>query len=314
LKESSSVESFVDVTFCILPKPGSVNPESNQSFIPSLRFTGETYITTSDVLSSQQLVKGRCDVIYWIEADFRKNKETIRKLKCALDISKSAAPLQLQVTAKSKAEHIEASIKPKRWPMMKRGWPLRTKKASTPKMTVQLPKDLGLVYGAKSKSDNFFQVVAVPLLFNIEQAAAGDRSIHDMMGNLLPKVSVEAIWHTHKVWSTSNLNKRHTEKTAVQSCKISTRSVVKQKQVLKLPPFYQTQVGQRCAGDLDQEFSATANLELLLPETVKCPTINTGLLRVSYELELRVSVEEEGDDGMVPCAGAMKVPLFVEST
>ena len=253
-------------------------------------------------------------MIYWIEADFQKAKQTVRKLKCVLDISKSAAPLQLQVTAESKTNHIEANVKPKKWSMVKRGWPLRMKKGATPKMTVQLPKDLGLVYGAKSKSDNHFQIVAVPLLFLVQQAAAGDRSIHDMMGNLLPKVSVEAIWHTHKVWSTTNLAKRHSERNTVQSSKISTRSVVKQKQTLKLPPFYQKQVGQTFAGDADKEFSATAVLELLLPETVKCPTINTGLLKVSYELELLISVEEDGEDGILPCAGSMRVPIVVEST
>lgn len=291
-----------------------MNPESNQSFVPSLSLSGETYITTSDVLSSQQLVKGRCDVIYWIEAEFRHERVVVRTLKCPLDISKSAAPLQLHVTAKSNAEHIAAAVKPQRWSMMKRGWPLRPKKTMTPKMTVHLPKDLGLVYGAKSKSEDRFQVVGVPLLFNLQQSPAGDRSIHDMMGNLLPKISVEAIWHTYKVFAASNLDKRHTEKSTVQSCKISTQSVVKQKQVLRLPPFYQKQVGQTFDGDAEKEFSATAVLELLLPDTVKCPTITTGLLRVSYELELRISVEDDGDDGIVPCAAALRVPLVIDST
>lgn len=313
-KGSSDVDSFADVTFCVLPKPGSVNPDSHQSFIPSLCITGETYITTSDVLSSQQLVKGRCDVIYWIEADFRHKKQTVRKLQCPLDISKASAPLQLQVTARSKTGHIAVPIKPLKWPMMKRGWPLKSRKRMIPKMTVHLPKDLGLVYAAKARSDSQFQIVAVPLIFNVEQPAASDRSIHDMMGNLLPKVSVEAIWHTHKVFSATNLANGHSERNSVQSCKISKRSVVKQKQRLELPPFYQKQVGQTFAGDADNDFSATASLELLLPDTVKSPSIGTRLLRVSYELELRISVGEEGEDGIVPCAAAFKVPLHIEST
>lgn len=313
-KGPSDGASFADVTFCVLPKPGSVNPESHQSFVPSMRITGETYITTSDVLSSQQLVKGRCDVIYWIEAEFFLNRECVRKLQCPVDISKASAPLQLQVTAKSKAEHVGAQIKPLKWHMMKRGWPFRSKKRMLPKMTVHLPKKLGLVYSAKARSDSRFQIVPVPLIFNVEQSAAGDRGIHDMMGNLLPKVSVAAIWHTHKVFSATNLANRHTERNSVQSCKISKRSVVKQKQTLDLPPFYQKHVGQTLAGDSEKEFSATANLELLLPDTVKSPSINTGLLRVSYELELLISMEEEGEDGMVPCAASLKVPLHIEST
>lgn len=304
----------MDVTFCISPKPRTVSPESIHSFIPSLRLKGETYLTTSDVLSSRQLVQGRCDVIYWIEAKFQQDGNTVRELKCALDMSRSAAPLQFQVTAESKCEHIAAKVKPLKWPMVKRGWPLRWKKDVLPKMTVHLPKDLGLVYRVKSGLDSHFQVVAVPLLFNVVQSAAGHRSIHDTMSNLLPEVSVEAIWHTEKVFSTSNLTTRHNQRSSVRSSKISIRSVVKQTQVLSLPPFYQKQAEQGGVGTSNAEFSATGVVNLLLPETVKCPTVNTALLKVSYALQLLVSVEGKGDGGVTKCAASLKVPLFIEST
>ncbi|ETN45665.1 uncharacterized protein HMPREF1541_09498 [Cyphellophora europaea CBS 101466] len=308
--------SFTDVSFCILPKPGSVDPDSSHSFIPSLRLDGQTYITTSDVLSSQQLVKGKCKVLYWIEADFRRGKDVVRNLKCPIDISKAAAPLQLQVSANSMSEHIAVDMKPLRWSMVMRGWPLRPVqgKGTRPKMSIHLPKDLGLVYGTRAHCDTRFQMVAVPLLFVVKRPASSSHTMHDIMGNLLPKLSVEAMWHTEKIFSTSNLANRHIQKGTVQSCKITQKSVVKQKQVLKLPPFYQQKPGETLVGEAEQEFSASATLEMLLPDTIKSPSITTGLLRVSYQLELLFTLEDEGHGSILPCRASLKVPLIIEST
>jgi hypothetical protein len=312
-KDSNIRESHVDITFCILPRPGPVNPESTHCFVPSFSLQGETKVTTPDVLSSQQLVKGRCDVQYWIEAEFRKSSTIVRKLKCPIDISKATAPLQMQASASTQADNIEVTIKPQTWSMLRRGWLFRPRKPVIPVMTVQIPKKLGSIHEILNAANTNVQLLELPLLFTMKEAAGCTQTMHDLMGNLIPSLSIEARWHTTKIFGTSNLANLNLDRNTLQSCVITTKTVVKHKQMLRLPPFYQQQTGQTLEGDSDKEFSACAMLELLLPDTIKCPTISAGLLRVSYELELLIRLGDGKRDNAMPCAADLKFPVIVET-
>lgn len=235
-------------------------------------------------------------------------------MKVPIQISKAAAPMQMEITAKSKEPTLSVPVKPLIIPMIKRGWPFRQRKRLTPKISVQLPKDLGHVYSATTKSETAYQLVEIPLTFHMEQPSPFDPCCTDFLGNFLPQASVEARWYTTKTFSTADLSGHNPDMNTIHAPRIVKKSVVKQKQLLNFPPFYQRKACQTLAGEDNSKFSATAMMTLLLPETVRCPTVNTGLLKVSYELELRISLEDNSKEGIVPCAAKLRVPLFIEST
>ncbi|KPI36774.1 uncharacterized protein AB675_11853 [Cyphellophora attinorum] len=314
-----SAESYVDVTFDILPKDDASDKSSSQSFVPSLSLSGQTTVTTSDVLTSQQIIKGQCDVFYWIEAEFWHHRQVVHRMKVNVHVSKSTAPIQMQVTAATPAELLTTPVKPQKRAMLRRGWPLKLKKYLTPKISVHVPNDLGMVYAATTKSYTDYQLIAVPLTFLLETPPADEPKLTDMMGRFLGTASVEAKWYTTKTFSTANIAAQNPDKNNSLTPRITTRSVVTQKQHLSFPPFYQERAFQTLAGeDHTSRYSATAIFEILLPDTIRCPTVDTELLKVAYDLELKISMEgnntaAEKDLGIVPCAAKLRFPVRVET-
>lgn len=236
-------------------------------------------------------------------------------MKVNVPISQSSAPIQMQVTAIQNDNTLATPVKPLRRAMFKRGWPLKQCKYLTPAISVQLPRDLGLVYAATTKSYTNYQIIAVPLTFILETAAADDRCLTDLMGNFLGTASVEAKWHTMKTFSTTNLSGQNPDKNTVQAARITKKTVVKQKQLLSFPPFYQEKAYQTLGGQENSKYSATAMFEILLPDTISCPSVNTELLKVSYELELDISMESDTEKGIgiMPCAAKLKVPVSIDT-
>jgi hypothetical protein len=211
------------------------------------------------------------------------------------------------------ADNIEVAIKPLMWSMLKRGWLFRPRRPVMPAMTVQIPKILGSIHEILNAVGSNVQLIELPLLFTMRETAGCTQTMHDLMGNLIPSLSIEARWHTTKIFGTSNLANIDLDRNTLHSCVISSKTVVKHKQMLRLPPFYQQQTGRTLEGDSDKEFSASAMLELFLPDTIKCPTISAGLLRVSYELELLVRLGDGKRGDTIPCAADLKFPFIVET-
>ena len=251
--------------------------------------------------------------MYWVEAEFWRGRRVEHRMRVPLVISQSSAPVQMQVTATGKASSLTAPLKSLKRSLLRRGWPLKLRRYMTPRISVEVSKNLGLVYAATTKSYTNYQSIAIPVRFVLEVASADDLSMVDFLGNFLGCASVEAKWYTTKTFSTTSLSGYNKDKNYIHAPRITSRSVVKQKQLLHFPPFYQEQQGHTLAGEPNSKLSATAFFDILLPDTIRCPTVNTELLEVSYELELNIYVEGNKQPGVASCAAKLKLPITIES-
>ena len=282
--------------------------------MPPMCIKGETYVTTSDVLSNHFLVRGSCDVSYWIKAEFRLKADFIRCVKCPLDISEPLAALRLDVSTRARASDLTVALRPQTWSMLRRGWPLKCKSQMAPNLTVHLSQDLGTIHRITASPGDKFQILAVPLTVTVADLPMCGPDLHDLIGNLLPTITVETRWSTTKVFGISDLTKRNLDNNSRHPAKIRNGSTTTQKQVLQLPPFYQGPVGQPPAGDSDHCFSATAMLELFFSDGIIYPSMRTNLIEVSYDLELLISLGDDREAGIMPCRASLKAPLSVKLT
>lgn len=138
--------------------------------------------------------------------------------------------------------------------------------------------------------------------------------LHNLIGNLLPTMTVETRWSTTKTFGISDLTKCNLDDSLRHPAKIRNGSATTQKQMLQLPPFYQGRVGQPPAGDSDHSFFATAMLELFFSDGIIYPSIRTNLLEVSYDLGLLISLGDDREAGVIPCRASLKTPLSVKLT
>jgi hypothetical protein len=256
--------------------------------------------------------------MYWITAEFRQGGLVVNQVDHPIVITSSSTALQLKVSASSATKHIECMAIPRSWSLIRRGWPLRARKSSMPALTFRTAPNLDLISMQGEKKSSRARCVTIPLAMclTLPPNTAIDRCEDEILQGGLSGVKVTAKWYTRKVFATRSLSLPFADGQSRDH--ISRNTVVEQKAVLSFPPLYlDRDPGSRAPTDSAVRpfvYSATESLQLLLPETIRSPSVHTDLLRISYELELFISFKSLGQNSLKlgPCTACMKVPLAIQ--
>jgi hypothetical protein len=180
------------------------------AFLPSTAVLGSTVVTRSAALGDNHRAEGRCDVSYWLEAEFwRHNDQTIvRKLLCPVSLpgaGSTSFPLQLYVITKS--NDVECLAKPALLLRSTKCWPRNTKAPNPPVLRVRFMKDLGSLSSSKIGFPTQTRLLRVPISVLLDtslesqgHASSQYRESYDECTAFLEpwtlQWSLEAHWHT----------------------------------------------------------------------------------------------------------------------
>ncbi|KAK5308641.1 hypothetical protein LTR99_001617 [Exophiala xenobiotica] len=246
-------------------------------FVPSMSLTGSTYITRVTAIRDRHLVEGRCDVVYWLEAEFvhSRSGHVVRRLSCPVDVSSLHTLLQVEVSSNQQSESVERIAKPQTRSLRYFG------SHSQPEVLVSVPRKLGFMVSDSSRLATGCRKLSIPVSVNIRAPTNARRQAQSLMSDSL-KCSVKTQWYTRRAFSTGSL--------AIESV-VKSDTVSTQKLALTLPPPYSSTLS-------DSSYTTHMELNLLVPESATNPSISTDLLSISYTLDLAMKFEMGNDDNV----------------
>jgi len=259
------------------PKNKSSYNGDVDGFVPSMSLTGSTYITRVTAIRDRHLVEGRCDVVYWLEAEFvhSGSGHVVRRLSCPVDVSSLHTPLQVEVSSNQQSESVEQSAKPQTRSLRSFGF------HSQPQLSVSVPRKLGFILSDSSRLATGCRRLSIPVSVEVRLPANARRQAQSILSDSL-KCSIKTQWYTRRVFSTGS----STIESVVKSDTVST-----QKLALALPPPYSSTLA-------DSSYTTHMELNLLLPESATNPSISTDLLSISYTLDLAMKFEMGNNDNV----------------
>ncbi|KAK5191234.1 hypothetical protein LTR92_008953 [Exophiala xenobiotica] len=197
-------------------------------FVPSMSLTGSTYITRVTAIRDRHLVEGRCDVVYWLEAEFvhSGSGHVVRRLSCPVDVSSLHTLLQVEVSSNQQSESVERIAKPQTRSLRYFG------SHSQPEVLVSVPRKLGFMVSDSSRLATGCRKLSIPVSVNIGAPTNARRQAQSLMSDSL-KCSVKTQWYTWRVFSTGS--------SAIESV-VKSDTVSTQKLALTLPPTIQLDI------------------------------------------------------------------------
>jgi hypothetical protein len=222
------------------------------AFLPSTTVSGSTVVTRSSALCDNHRAEGRCDVSYWLEAEFwRQNDQTcVRRLSCPVFLpSDGTNSFPLQLFAITKSSDVECLAKRALLPRSTKWWPRNTKATSPPVLRVRFMKDLGSLSSNKMGLPTQIRLLRVPISVLLDtslesQGRAGSQyseSYDETAAFLVLRTlqcSLEVHWHTRRAFTATSRGAGKTIRHPDDNITIPEASVVKQNMSLTFPPFY----------------------------------------------------------------------------
>lgn len=266
---------------CPIPSatPTTARHGALDGFVPSMSLSGSTYVTRVTALRDRHLVEGSCEVGYTLEAEFLRSEtnQVVRRISCPVDVSTSVTPLAVEVTSSNHPDHVEQIAKPQQ-----RSLNVFLTSHSQPEVSVEMPKVLGCILSDSSRLATGCRRLTIPVLVNVALPSHARRKAQSLLETDSFKCSVQAQWYTRRRFTTGPC----AVDSVVQSDRVST-----QKFASTLPPLYR-------ATSEGAKYTASMNLDLLLPESISTPSISTNLLNVSYTLNLSMKFEACGNEAL----------------
>lgn len=267
---------------------------ATDGFVPSMSLAGHTYITHVTAIRDRHLIHGKCDVVYWLEAEFIQSasNQVVRRISCPVDVSSLQTPLEAEVSAPDhRSSAIERVAKPQTRTLRLITSP------SQPEVNVQMPKKLGYVLSDSSRLATGCRSLSIPVTVNVKIPPRARRQTASQIESL--KCAVKAQWYTRRTFTTGP--------SAVEST-VDSATVSTQRLSPVLPPLYNSTT------EKDTTYTTQMELHLLLPETATGSSISTDLLNVSYTLDLAMKFELVGSDGVKSAYNAdFSLPLSLRT-
>ncbi|KAI1617888.1 hypothetical protein EDD36DRAFT_425179 [Exophiala viscosa] len=264
----------------ICPMPNVLCKSSHcaafDGFVPSMSLKGNTYVTQVTATTNRHLVQGRCDVVYWLEAEFLQSasSKVVRKVTCPVDVSSLQTPLEAEVASQSHFSLVERIAKPHMRALR------LINSHSQPEVSIHMPKKLGYILSDSSRLATGCRSLCIPVSVNVRIPPHARRQAQSQIDSL--RCSVKTQWYARKTFTTGH--------SAVES-RVDSATVSKQTLAPVLPPLYNS------TSNKDTMYTTQMELNLLLPESTTGPSVSTGLLKVSYTLDLAMKFEIMGSDG-----------------
>ncbi|KAL6245089.1 hypothetical protein RBB50_007864 [Rhinocladiella similis] len=263
--------------------------DQHDGFIPSMSISGSTYVTRVTAIRDRHLVQGRCEVLYWLEAEFVKSRNNddhhvVRRLTCPVDISSPNTPLEVEVpSAKhSSTSSIKRIAKPQTWSTTLRC----LSSQSQPQVSVTLPRKLGYIVCDSSRLATGCRRLSIPVSVNVKKLPTHTHTHTGAMsyttGSL--KCSIKSQWYTRRSFNTGS--------SAVGSS-VNSDTVSTHKTTLVLPPLYSSP-----GSEDDSTYTTAMDLSLLLPESSTIPSVSSDVLSVSYNLDVAMQFELVDGNGV----------------
>ncbi|EXJ86550.1 hypothetical protein A1O3_03503 [Capronia epimyces CBS 606.96] len=265
------------------------------AFVPSLQISGSTYITRVTALTDRHVVRGSCDVVYWLEAELLRSgsRDSIRKLTCAVDVSSLAMPMEVEVSSPSNdLDHVEQLAKPQQMRPIHKFFTSQTRA----RLSVHIPKRLGYLRSDSSSLATGCRRLSIPVTVDVDLPPPSNSSQQQegrestLMQTQGLKCSVRAKWFTRKTFTTGP----PAPESVINNTTVSTQDLV-----MTLPPLYSNSpvsipnlISPTSASH--SNYSTSMDLDLLLPQSVACPSVSTELLDIVYTLDLSLKFESDG--------------------
>ena len=264
-------------------------------------------------MNDQHQVHGKCEVSYWIEAEFSHKGILMRRLRCPFELLMPTGPITFVLSAIP--GHCDFAAKPQAKSLVRNGWPLKSKSRLTPRLAIHVGEQWIAL------SSTMHQTVAIPLTLSMRLSLLfGDGlSVENMLQYGIQGCTVDAKWYKKQTFGNSGLPASTNLSDPTLGVNITRLTVANQKTTLDFPPLYQEETWDSQSKDSTiprlTRFSASTMLELLLPDTISAPSICTNLLTVNYELELLMSFQQRcSQASILPWTANMKIPLIVKMT
>jgi hypothetical protein len=265
-------EQYLDFV-CAVPTPKN---STSDAFIPSTTLSGTTYLTKVTALTNRELLKGSCEVVYTLEADFLRSatRQVVRRISCPVDISPSLTALEAKVIYSSPSDSVEEIAKPQLRSLNRfRGT------QSQPGVSVEVPKLLGYLISDFSTVSTGCRRLTIPVTVNVTLPEGSRRQAQSLLEKEQLSWSVKAQWFSRRTFTTGS--------SAVESTVHSDR-VSSQQYAVVLPPLYKS-------NQESSKYTATVEMDLLVPESISTPSVSTDLLNIGYTLDLSMKLEANGN-------------------
>ena len=266
-------EQYLDF---ICPVP-TIRRGGPNTFVPSMKLSGTTYLTKVTALRNRELLEGSCEVVYMLEAEFfqSETKKLVRRVTSPVDVSAGLTPLEVKVMSSGASDKVEEVAKP-RLRSLNRFFRIQ----SQPRLSVEVPEMLGCVVSDLSTVSTGCRRITIPISVNVSAPSNARRQAQSLLQNEQVKCSVRVKWLARRTFTTGY--------SAVESTIHSDR-ISSQKYAVTLPPMYKS-------SSQGSKYTTLVELDVLLPKSISNPSISTDLLNVSYTLELSMRFEASGNE------------------
>jgi hypothetical protein len=263
IKDGRHVEFYFE-----LPTMASTNNGILRPVPLSALYKGTTNIAQNNALHDPRVIKGECEVSYWIEAKFHRGGKLVGFIH---------RPIQVQ------------SLYPSLRASFVKGKPLtiRAKPDLLTRCRLQKSPDLSVTISDapmpfETDRETRKRHITLPLAIAMDASDSAPLNPRQSLN-----CTVEAKWHVTTRFSALAQRKSLDRLKADELIqKSATASTQKSSIIFRPLPQYDQEDSQRTKGKAREPFMATAQLELSIPETVSQPTLDWRYLTRTYALSL----------------------------
>lgn len=254
-----------------VPTSTSGRDEVYRSLPLSTTISGSASLTQNTALNDHRIIRGECEVAYWIEAQFRLAGKQVGFLNHDVKVSSLYPRLRASV---SKGYPLTLSAKPDIL--------ARCRFQKSPNLCLTLSEaDMKVARDSKTGKRH----ISFPLAVAMD--TAGSSSIDSRQSF---NCSVEAKWEvSNRFTITPVLSSTTRLKPGDAVFKRTTASTPKSTILFRPLPSYDSEVPGSRGVSSNSSYVATSQLDLPLPETVAQPSLNWKYLSRSYTLDLTLN-------------------------
>jgi hypothetical protein len=269
----------------------SGKPHKQSVMLPSTSLDGSTYVTQHTALNDRHLVRGTCETYSWVNVDFIQNGISVYQTKDPVELE--VKPQHMTIASPKTTRDGAAALCRTVVSGLRSRW---TSSPAAVTAEVSLPSDeeIHLVDNKNPTTNKTYTSVELPLHVAFSGLSAPVVEAISQSGGV--RCDVETKWYSTRSFNTSaQASAGHTEpnRTVIASQLISTQG----SEVI-FPPLVRPSDG---AG-AEEKLSTMGLLHLVLPKSASLPSVQTDLLKVEYELELKYTFQLDG----------YKSPLFLK--
>jgi hypothetical protein len=274
LSSTNTMKYTAKIAFDVSGKPGK-----QSTMLPSTSLEGSIYVTQHTALNDRHIVRGKCETYSWVNIDLI--KDGLATYQSQQSVELDVHPQHLKIASSKAADgNVAATCQPVHSSLRSR-W---TSSPAAVTAEVSLPSDeeMHLMSSKNPNTDKTHTSVELPL--HVAFSGLSDAVTDAISRSGGVKCDVETKWYSKRSFKTSS--QPSTGHTDSDQAVITSQLVSSQASAITFPPLARPVDGS----NHEESLSTIGMLHLNLPRSASLPTVQTNLLKVEYELELKYTL------------------------